>query len=110
MSDNIPPTRSALVEALELSTELLRNIELNELPLSNVALKTARLARLFNDSVYQSIFQYEAGGYPSDANSVPSAIYELAVIAGREYQEVVSETKKLKEYVYLESIGQLEEK
>jgi hypothetical protein len=49
MDDKIPPTKKALAEALQLSSEILRNIELNEIPLENVALKTGRLARLLND-------------------------------------------------------------
>ena len=50
MSDLIPPTRAALAEALELSSEILKNLELGEVPLSNIALKTGRLSRLLNDS------------------------------------------------------------
>ena len=46
MSDLIPPTRAALAEALELSSEILKNLELGEVPLSNIALKTGRLSRL----------------------------------------------------------------
>ena len=78
MSDRIPPTRAALLEALELSSEILKNLELDEVPLSNIALKTGRLARLLNDSVYQQIMEYEAGGYPSEADGVPPYVFELA--------------------------------
>ena len=49
MPDLIPPSRDALREALSLSVDILRNIELVELPLSNVVLKASRLARLLND-------------------------------------------------------------
>jgi len=37
-------------EALQLAEDILRNIELYEIPLSNICLKAARLARLSNDS------------------------------------------------------------
>ena len=41
--------RDRLEEALALSEELLQNIELGELPMAQVCLKAARLARLLND-------------------------------------------------------------
>ena len=49
MSEIVPPTTEALKEALTLSSEILRNIELSEIPLTNIALKASRLARLLND-------------------------------------------------------------
>jgi len=36
--------------ALSLAEEILRNIELSEIPLANACLKAARLARLLNDT------------------------------------------------------------
>jgi hypothetical protein len=36
-------------EVIQLAEEILRNIELSEIPLSNICLKAARLARLTND-------------------------------------------------------------
>ena len=39
MSSNVPPSRQALREALVLSEDILRNIELNEMRLANVALE-----------------------------------------------------------------------
>lgn len=58
--ENVPPSSKALLEALTLSEELLRNIELNEISLASIALKTSRLARLLNEFDYQRIFEYEA--------------------------------------------------
>ena len=52
-------------EALELSAAILKNIEESELPLSNIALKAIRLARLLNDIDFIKIFEYESSGYPS---------------------------------------------
>jgi hypothetical protein len=44
--ETIPPSKAALREALEISEDILKNIELMELPLTNIALKASRLARL----------------------------------------------------------------
>ena len=65
MPDVVPPSRQALRETLTLSEEVLKNIELSEMPLANIALKVSRLARLLNDFDAQKIMEYEAGGYPS---------------------------------------------
>lgn len=52
-------------EALVLADELLRNIELSELPAPDVARKTYRLARLVDDDDAVAWLAYEIGGYPS---------------------------------------------
>jgi hypothetical protein len=39
----IAPNRLALSEALNLSSEILKNLELNEIRLQNIALKASRL-------------------------------------------------------------------
>jgi hypothetical protein len=109
MTDIIPPSRSALREALALSDELLRNIELNELPLANIALKTARLSRLLNDFDIQKIMELEASGYPSSPNGVPSEIYRLAATSGREFQEKDEKSGAIKSYIYTTSIEELEQ-
>ncbi len=119
MNETIPPSKKALAEALALSLGILKNIELSELPLENIALKNCRLARLVNDYLVQKIMEYEVSGYPSTPNGLPQDIYELAVIAGREY-ELEDSAKKTDEqqhqnvkltqkYVYCNSIRQLEE-
>ena len=109
MSDNIKPSKVALQEAFTLSEEILRNIELNELPLANIALKTSRLARLLNDFTYQKIMEYEASGYQSTPSGVPPEIYQLAVIAGREYQTKDIKSGEIKNYIYTTSIEELEQ-
>ncbi|HZW61275.1 MAG TPA: hypothetical protein VFF04_03550 [Candidatus Babeliales bacterium] len=55
MNDKIHPNKKALTEAFQLSAEILPNIELNEIPLENTALKVGRLARLLNDFEMQEI-------------------------------------------------------
>lgn len=107
-SENIPPTQKALQEALELSSEVLRNVELMELPLVNIALKVSRIARLLNEYEVQKIMEYEASGYPTTPDGVHPEIYKLAVTAGREYQTKDNETKENKKFVFLESIEELE--
>lgn len=54
-------------EALELSEEILRNFELNEIPTQNIVLKCLRLARLTNDIEGIEWLRHEAHGF--DRNS-----------------------------------------
>jgi hypothetical protein len=108
-TERIPPNRKALAEALELSSEILRNLELDEIPLQNIALKASRLARLLNDFDYQRILAYEAGGYPTAPTGVSQDIWQLGVIAGRVFQDEDRTTKELKDYMFTESIGEIEE-
>jgi len=65
MAAEIPPSPEALEEALALSEEILKDLELSRVPLWNAALKAGRLARLLNHEKAQQIFQFEASGYPS---------------------------------------------
>jgi hypothetical protein len=110
MEDLIPPSRQALREALTLSDDVLKNIELNEVGLSQVALKCVRLARLLNDFDMQKIMQFEAGGYPVNANgSFSKEIFDLCRRAGRSYHEKNEKTEKIAEYAYKHSIEELEE-
>ncbi len=108
MSDVIPPSRKALEEAVGLSGEVLRNIELGEVPLTQIALKSSRLARLLNEFEVQRIFEYEAGGYPTERGSVPPESWRLAVAAGRKLVNEDPKAKTVSEYVYTQSIAALE--
>jgi len=81
----IPPSREATSEALKLSEEILRNLELNEIPLTNVALKTSRLARLLNDLDAEKIMRLEASGYSLEKNGMTPENWRLAVAAGRKF-------------------------
>lgn len=98
---------SIIEQAFNLSEEILQNIELTEIPLTNIALKTSRLARLLNDFEYQKIFQYEASGYPTKPDGVPNDIFALNQKAKRTYFEK-DEKDELKEYAKLKSIEQYE--
>lgn len=79
MPEHVKPTSAALREALALSEDLLRGIELSNLPLTNAALKASRLARLLNDFQHQKAFEYEVGGYPATPNGVPAEVWACAV-------------------------------
>jgi hypothetical protein len=107
--DQIPPSRMALREALQLSEEILKNIELSDLHLANVALKTSRLARLVNDFAGQKIMQYEASGYPSEPDGVVPDVFELACLAGRKILEKDEKSGETKTYIYVISIEALEQ-
>jgi phosphoheptose isomerase len=67
------PSQNALAEALRLADEILRNIELNEISLSSIALKCSRLARLLNDFEMQTIFSLEVSGYSLGDNGYMSS-------------------------------------
>jgi AbiTii len=107
MNDRIPPSKQALAEALSLSADILKNIELSEAPLSSIALKTCRLARLLNDFEYQKAFEFEASGYPREPSGVPADAWKIAILAGRIFKS--SDKNEIKELCYLESIAELEE-
>lgn len=109
MSEHVPPSQQALREALMLSDDILRNIELSEFPLANIALKTSRLARLLNDFESQKIMEYEASGYPSKPDGVDTDIYHLAVTGGREYQQKNEKSGEINNYIYTISIEELEQ-
>lgn len=95
-------------EALTLSDEVLRNIELSEIPLARAALKLSRLARLLNDFEHQRIMEFEASGYPTSPNGIPPDVYALAVRAGREYERKDGKSGEVNKYVYAIPIEELE--
>lgn len=108
MPNVIPPSRQALEESLALSGEILRNIELNEIPLANIALKASRLARLLNEFDMQKTMEYEAGGYPKTSDGISPDVWQLVIAAGRTFKRKDSKTNETREYGYTESIGELE--
>lgn len=107
MSARTNPSGETLTEALQLSNEILRNIELSEIPLSNAALKALRLARLLNDFEHQQLFGYEAGGYPASPSGIAPEVWKLVELAGRSYQHKASDGK-VSTLAYLNSIENLE--
>jgi hypothetical protein len=109
LEKEITPTPKVLEEALSLSSDILRDIELSSLSLAKIALKTSRLARLLNHDDAQQVFTYEASGYPTTPTGIKPDIWRLLEIAGRTFQEKDPNSKDVKQFAYLESIEQLEE-
>lgn len=108
-SETIPPNPDALEEALSLAADILKDIELSRISLASTALKASRLARLLNHFDYQSVFQYEASGYPSTPTGVPNNIWHLIMFSGRTYLDHNPTTKALQQFAFLESVDQLEQ-
>ena len=105
---SIPATREVLAEAESLSTDILKDIELSQLPLSVVILKALRLARLLNDFQYQQIFEWESGGYPRTAKGVSQSVSQAATQTGRSYFRTHSNSGQTKRHMYTDSIEELE--
>ncbi len=95
-----------LKEALLLSERILSDLELSAIPLTNIALKASRLARLVDDFDQQQIMIYEAGGYPSTPKGVEKDVWRLAKLSGRVFEE--EKEGETEERASLESIEQLE--
>jgi hypothetical protein len=93
-------------EALPLSEAILSEIELSQSPLTSIALKASRLARLLGDFDQQQIMMYEASGYPKTPKGIEASVWRLAALAGRIYKEIREE--KEKEYCKCDSLEQLE--
>jgi len=108
VNELVRPSLPALKEALDLSNDILKNIELSELSLEALCLKASRLARLLNDESMQKVFAYEASGYPSRPAGIPLDAYKLAQLAGREYQQKDEKTGVENSYAYTQSVGELE--
>jgi hypothetical protein len=107
-TDNLSK-KDNLQEAFLLSESIIKNIELSELSLTDIALKTSRLARLLNDLDYHKIMRFEAGGYPNEIDGISPEPWRLTEIAKRRVTEKDAKTGEVKEFAYLTSISELEE-
>lgn len=99
-----------IIECTELASEILKNFELSELPISNILLKCLRLCRLLNDQEGIKLFTYENSGYPSTPNGMPPESWRVADLAGRRYK-IKEETKgktSINEYARTELLSDLE--
>lgn len=102
-----------LEQSLQLSEEILSNIELNEISLANITLKVSRLARLLDDFEFQKIFQYEYSGYPKGVNGLEKDIWSLLKKVNRTYfikKEDDDGKIEEKEYARINSIEYYEHK
>jgi hypothetical protein len=104
----VAPTKKARDEAYELSEAILKNLELSELSLAKICLRASRLARLLNEPDMETLFVYEASGYPSEPDGVPPEVWRLAKLAGR-VAAAKDTDGKLTERASTESVGSLEE-
>lgn len=89
-------------EALKLSNEILKNIELSEIPLEQICLKCIRLARLCDDSDHEKAFKLEVSGYENSPSGILPDLWRIGKIANR-----IVKDKKGQELCSLFSISQL---
>ncbi len=108
LSPSIPVTTRILGEAEALSADILKDIELSQTPLSVVVLKALRLARLLNDFESQQIFEWESGGYPRGAMGASKETWAAGTRTGRNFFLRSSDSEMPNEYMYSESIEQIE--
>ncbi|MFY0730553.1 hypothetical protein [Pseudomonas sp. NFX15] len=99
-----------LKEALLLSEVILSDLEMSAIPLTNIAMKVSRLARLVGDFDQQQIMVYEASGYPSGPEGIKADVWRLAELAGRVniVKEGEGEKEVKTERANTESIEQIE--
>lgn len=73
-------------ECTQLSEDILKNIELSELPIAQIVLKSLRLCRLLADEDGMRFFQYESSGYPKDEKGyLTSDAWRIGKLAGRHF-------------------------
>lgn len=97
-------------ECTELSTEILKNFELSELPISKIILKCLRLCRLLGDEDGILLFTYESSGYPSTSTGLTADAWRISDIAGRRFFEKVKAESGIekKEHVITQLIAEME--
>lgn len=95
-------------ECTILAEEILRNIELSELPFKSVILKGLRLCRLLSDELGTKLFTYEATGYPlNEKGNLTNEAWDLCLISGRRHLEK-EEDGTYKEYAFTSTVGEME--
>lgn len=95
-------------ECTLLAEEILKNIELSELPFKSIILKGLRLCRLMQDDVGIKLFTYETTGYPlDDKGKLTEEAWKLCSISGRRHLEK-EEDGTYKEYAFTSTIGEME--
>ncbi len=95
-------------ECTELAEDILRNIELSEIPLNSIVLKGLRLCRLLNDDDGIKIFTYEGVGYPTNENGkLTSEAWNLCGIMGRRRFEKDKDGNDI-ELAFTSTISELE--
>jgi hypothetical protein len=97
-------------ECTNLANEILRNIELSEMPMKNIPLKCLRLCRLLNDEDGVLLFTFESSGYPlTEGGYVTNDAWRISEIACRRYWEKDDKTKENTEYINTFLFAEMEE-
>lgn len=98
-------------ECTGLAEEILKNIELSEIPMANIILKCLRLCRLLNDPIGTEWFTYETSGYPkTDKGFLTSDAWRVSKLAGRHYFEKEKDKdKEPQEKAFIVLIPEIEE-
>lgn len=99
-------------ECTELSSEILKNFELSELPVSNIILKCLRLCRLLGDEDGILLFSYESSGYPKERDGLLNPeTWRIAGIAGRRYTKIEKKdgVSSTQEYANTTLLARIEE-
>lgn len=95
-------------ECTNLAEEILKNIELSEIPFKSIILKCLRLCRLMNDETGIKLFTYEASGYPLDKSGLlTNEAWNLCRISGRIHYDK-DENGKYKEFAFISTISEME--
>src|SRR5207245_565519 len=98
--------RGIHAEAKTLAEEILADLELGRVPLGNIAMKCARLARLRGNEKALHWFQCEMGGYPIEHGKVEREAFDIALAMGRRVDD--SENEKGGPHVWTGSIPAIE--
>lgn len=95
-------------EALTLSDEVLKGIELETLSTQSACLRCLRLARLMDDNDSMQWLQYESTGYPKapGQKKVETKAFFIAHVRGR--RRVGSEPDDNQPYIFSETASELE--
>lgn len=96
-------------EIIELSEEILKNIELQEIPLNSIVLRCARLARITGNQSAMDLFKYELAGYPKDDNGciLPEA-FNLARYTNRTFRKKDTKKEDVRDYLFPQTVSELE--
>ena len=95
-------------ECTRLAEEILKNIELSEIPFKSIILKCLRLCRLINDDIGVKLFMFEASGYPiNQSGHLTSEAWELCGINGRIYYDK-DKNGKYKKFAFTSTISEME--
>ena len=95
-------------ECTKLADEILKNIEMSEIPFKSVILKGLRLCRLMNDEVGIKLFTFESTGYPLGENGkLTSEAWQLCDLSGRIHYDK-NDKGKYEEFAFTSTIAEME--